>query len=738
MSGQEANTPNQGEVPIQQGIVCQDPDKRVRTLSSKALENEIDQKHRETNVVHKMLKEVMQSTEELNEGSDLVKVLRDLEGVLREFKIKLQELRSLYAQDKHNYLGDVEVHLVEESLTLDRATKLVEEIKSRQSDKLLETSSRLSRLSRPSKSSAGLSTASSAARMKALAEAAAARESAEFERMVAEKEHERRKREAEIDRTREQERAEHARELAIIAANKKVAIAHAKLQTIEQAIDEEENGENVKLEIVGIPKTKREERTSTWVHSSLPQEIPPPRNSTEQSTLLARVPKRQENTILKGTSETPRTKLRPTTNQQENNGESSRHVYSQPFVASTPINITGSQLIESLTSANQQIVAGLARQNLPKCHPDTFSGDPTLFHPWKAAFKAMIGDVNVSPIQEINYLRGFTSGEVQKLVDNYRKRKQHDLSTLLNNLWGELERRFGGAAVITKALLERLNKTATFSEKENVKLQEFADLCADVESQLTYLPGLACLNFPNTIQPIAEKLPPSLRGKWEKEVAKYSEKNGDQYPGFQVFSKVIERHSRIRNNRNILVGAAYIPVSAPTPPNRRVHRVQSNRTLKTNTRPASVKLESPPKSEETKRCPFHERDAHSLEECKAFGTKTLEEKTAWILRAGLCYRCLSEGHRASDSSRRIECSICKDDRHVALLHKERPKRSTASADNVDTKCTRACRPFEGGVSCSKLLLADVKSREKPNTLHRIYAIIDDQSNSSLISSELVD
>ena len=34
---------------------------------------------------------------------------------------KLEELRSLYAQDKHNYF--------EESLTRDRAIKLVEEIK---------------------------------------------------------------------------------------------------------------------------------------------------------------------------------------------------------------------------------------------------------------------------------------------------------------------------------------------------------------------------------------------------------------------------------------------------------------------------------------------------------------------------------------------------------------------------------------------------------------------------------
>ena len=62
--------------------------------------------------------------------------------------------------------------------------------------------------------------------------------------MVAEKEHKRQNREAEIERTCRQERAEHAKELAITAAEKKVAIAHAKLKAIEQAINEEENEEN--------------------------------------------------------------------------------------------------------------------------------------------------------------------------------------------------------------------------------------------------------------------------------------------------------------------------------------------------------------------------------------------------------------------------------------------------------------------------------------------------------------
>ena len=100
-------------------------------------------------------------------------------------------------------------------------------------------------------------------------------------------------------------------------------------------------------------------------------------------------------------------------------------------------------------------------------------------------------DSNVSSVQEVNYLRRFTSGEAQKLVDNYRKRKQRDPSRLLSSLWAELERRFGSAAGITRLLLERMDKTAAFSDGQNGKLHEFPHLCADVESPMSYLPGFS-------------------------------------------------------------------------------------------------------------------------------------------------------------------------------------------------------------------------------------------------------
>ena len=57
---------------------------------------------------------------------------------------------------------------------------------------------------------------------------------------------------------------------------------------------------------------------------------------------------------------------------------------------------------------------------------------------------------------------------------------------------------------------------------------------------------------------------------------------------------------------------------------------------------------------------------------------------------------------------------------------------------MDTRCTAVCGANSGGTSCSKILLVDVFLKDRPDLVHRLYAIIDEQSNSSLISSELAD
>jgi hypothetical protein len=70
---------------------------------------------------------------------------------------------------------------------------------------------------------------------------------------------------------------------------------------------------------------------------------------------------------------------------------------------------------------------------------------------------------------------------------------------MLMELWMELEKRFGNVTVITNAFLTRLRESAKFGEYEKKKLEAFSDLCSDVISQVSQLPGLACLNYPNAI-----------------------------------------------------------------------------------------------------------------------------------------------------------------------------------------------------------------------------------------------
>ena len=158
----------------------------------------------------------------------------------------------------------------------------------------------------------------------------------------------------------------------------------------------------------------------------------------------------------------------------------------------------------------------------------------------------MVRDADIAADQELNYLRSYTSGEPQQLVDNYRKRQGDNPAATLAELWAELERRFGNAAALTAALLERLSSEASFGEKDSARLQKLADLCVDVDCQMTHLPGLACLNYPIAIRPITEKLPASLKSKWEKEIVRYAGEHNDAYPTFREFSKMIQNHAKLR------------------------------------------------------------------------------------------------------------------------------------------------------------------------------------------------
>ena len=364
--------------------------------------------------------------------------------------------------------------------------------------------------SKRSDKSRSQSTAKSSVRAKAFAELATAKEQAQFDLLLAEKEKSRKEREAQEELRKATETAKYEHDVAVLKAKKLEAVASTKLDAIEQSVE----GEDL-LTRTSSFKLKHEnpsERTRAWI-SDQEQIVMSGDTEIDKKQIHVKEPgldkeitnPRHQSPILPG----------KTNKFQENKFKS--------------FEVDIEHCFNEISATNERLVESLARQNLPKCHPDVFNGDATMFHPWKRAFKAMIRDTGISPEQELNYLYKYTTGDPRRLLDSFRKRQYRKPETLLKKTWNEMESRFGNTAAISRSLLEQLVEKAKFDENDRKRLQEFSDLCMDVTSQLELLPGLACLNYPIAIRPIVERLPTSLQRKWEKEVVTYPIDNDDDY-----------------------------------------------------------------------------------------------------------------------------------------------------------------------------------------------------------------
>jgi hypothetical protein len=60
-----------------------------------------------------------------------------------------------------------------------------------------------------------------------------------------------------------------------------------------------------------------------------------------------------------------------------------------------------------------------------------------------------------------------------------------------------------------------------------------------------------------------------------------------------------------------------------------------------------------------------------------------------------------------------------------------------SVSNVNSSCTEVCNSYSGK-SCAKILQVNVFQKDNPSETHKMYAIIDDQSNRSLASPAFFD
>ncbi|CAC5385276.1 unnamed protein product [Mytilus coruscus] len=111
-----------------------------------------------------------------------------------------------------------------------------------------------------------------------------------------------------------------------------------------------------------------------------------------------------------------------------------------------------------------------------------------------------------------------------------------------------------------------------------------------------------------------------------------------------------------------------------------------------------------------KRCPLHNSN-HSLDKCRGFRMKPIEERRQFLKENKLCFRCFETSHRQKDCTKSVECNECGNKNHSSALHIDRPQEkrnitehsgeiksdgNVHTDSSVESKCTQICgKTFRG-------------------------------------------
>ena len=676
--------------------------------------------------------ETLQNTTDQEDIIGLRHTLAATQSALQAYTENFQELERLYATDPSykDRAAQIKTTFLEHS---NQANSAIVKATERACSLALETASNASRRSKVSSRSHRSSQVSKAPsssfsmKAQALASAAAAAQNAAFEEVIAKRttelitqqaaqELERAKQEAQSkvlqaqhDLEQQTARAAAEADLKILRAKQAAAIERARSDAILQA-EQEEN-------------------------ATPPATTPEQSSNDHAQNFRARI----ENDV----HSSPIGQLRisaPPFQPMESSAAPIPHPMSVALPSLSDAR-KGAEPEGQLIGLTKEISETLARQRQPAHEPDVYGGDPIMFQPWRSSFQTMIDQAQTPATQKLAFLAKYTKGEVKDLVHRFRHRYVSNPEVAYEEAWKELEKRFGNKSKIAAEIIQKLSAFPKFRAEERLKLLDFADSCVDAAAQMKDLPGLNILNYPYSVHPLLEKLPPHIHNKWRECVTTYKKTHG-HYPPFQELATFLKEKARTSNDPDLYPPSyttSRVSEKRPSasPPSRTPLRVMATK----GTPPTQQK--SPPPT----RCLFHDRAGHDLSECIAFGRKPMSERTQFCKERGLCFKC-GQNHLIKDCQTKVKCKKCDSTSHASFMHsptkqnggeseakpkekpKEKPEEKSGDTSEANTKCIKY-KSCVMARSCSKIVLVKVYHQSMPSVSIQAYAVLDDQSNACL-------
>ena len=432
------------------------------------------------------------------------------------------------------------------------------------------------------------------------------------------------------------------------------------------------------------------------------------------------------------------------------------HANNSPRVTNRmPLNQDGASSFHQQTlqtSQNAELVQYLSRKEIVNSGLLQFDDCPENYWAWRSSFQDLTGDLNVTPREELDLLVRWLGPESSPQAKRIRAAHVHNPAAGVRMIWQRLEDCYGSPEVIEHALLKKIENFPRITNREAHKLMELGDILLEVEAAKSsgQLAGLSYLDTAMGVKPIIEKLPYGLQEKWIVQGSKYKEENKVSFPPFKFFVRFITSQAKTRNDPSFAFSMS--TGSRPEPPGKSIRKtpVTVKKTEVKSPNPNTAANTEEKKQEPDKNCPIHSKP-HPLSRCRGFRIKSLEDRKTYLKENRICFRCCaSTSHMAKDCKATVKCKECDSERHISALHPgPAPWLTEASPTQredggepepneeteITAKCTDICNKAPRPRSCAKISLVSVYPANNPDNAHRMYVVLDDQSNRSLAKPE---
>ncbi|XP_062592960.1 uncharacterized protein LOC134254474 [Saccostrea cucullata] len=381
----------------------------------------------------------------------------------------------------------------------------------------------------------------------------------------------------------------------------------------------------------------------------------------------------------------------------------------------------------------------LLKKELLMSRLKNYNDKPESFAAWKATFQSVMRELDVSTEEEVDLLIKYLGPESSKHANSIKTANFSNPAKGLSRIWERLNDRYGSPEMVEFALKQKLANVPKLTNKDNKKLFELSDFLSEIEAvkdNIEYSALLAYFDTSSGVVPIVNKLPHAIQEKWTTHAVNFKRKHNVSFPPFSVFVEFIRDISRVKNDP----GFQYETNTYMTA-EKVIHRGK-NINIATKKTVSEV-------DKDAVECPIH-HTRHSLNQCRAFRGKSLEERRKFVKDNNICFRCCeTTNHNRRSCRRDIKCTECDSTTHTTALHPPTLQKSLTPSlayggevnpqPNIDSKCTQVCGDARHyGKSCSKTVLVRVYRDGHPEKTVTLYAVIDDQSNRSLAKSDLLD